>query len=158
MNYPRNTYNGKATQDVLNEGYTTLPQANTMFANNEKECDDECIKNVRTMGLLMGGLQSDKQDESECKTEAELEQIKNKNARENDKQNCAKINNIFIPYFDAGPIRMRTAGRFKYFSSRNNNFSNRDQTGILCVGTTCDMKQSDEAASLNGIVSAAKEQ
>lgn len=72
-----------------------------------------------------------------CLTEEELEAIGNKNQRENHPQNCAKINAAFTPYFDAGLVSMNKDGAFTYFSSRNNNFSNRDQTGRLCVGTVC---------------------
>merc|ERR1711918_249277 len=52
------------------------------------------------------------------------------------------------PYFDGGLVQvclaggavaekmgqMRKAGKFTYFSSRNNNFSNRNQAGFICVG------------------------
>lgn len=68
-----------------------------------------------------------------CLTQEELEDISNKNERENHPQNCAKINAAFTPYFDAGLKTMRAQGAFTYFSSRNNNFSNRDQTGRICV-------------------------
>ena len=37
-------------------------------------------------------------------------------------------------------MKMATVGKHPFFSSRNNNFSNRDQTGIVCVkgnGETC---------------------
>lgn len=68
-----------------------------------------------------------------CLTEAELDQIKNKNERENHPLNCAKLNAKPYPYFDAGVMQVNKAGKFAYFSSRNNNFSNRDQTGVVCV-------------------------
>ena len=68
-----------------------------------------------------------------CLTQAELENINNKNERENHPRNCAKLNAAFTPYFDAGPVTMQSVGRWPFFSSRNNNFSNRDQTGVICV-------------------------
>ena len=35
--------------------------------------------------------------------------------------------------------QVNVPGKFAYFSSRNNNFSNRDQTGVVCVkGTRTD--------------------
>mmetsp|Transcript_40605 Transcript_40605/g.100340 ORF Transcript_40605/g.100340 Transcript_40605/m.100340 type:complete len:922 (-) Transcript_40605:60-2825(-) len=70
---------------------------------------------------------------SACLTQEELENINNKNERENHPRNCAKLNAAFTPYFDAGPVAMNSMGRFPYFSSRNNNFSNRDHTGVICV-------------------------
>jgi hypothetical protein len=70
-----------------------------------------------------------------CLTEEELNDIRNKNQRENHPRNCAKLNAQKSPYFDAGLVEMKSVGRFNYFSSRNNNFSNRDQTGTICVGS-----------------------
>merc|ERR1719473_629906 len=72
-----------------------------------------------------------------CLTQQELNAINNKNARENHPQNCAKLNAAGggTPYFNAGVMQAKKTGKFAYFSSRNNNFSNRDQTGVLCVGT-----------------------
>jgi len=61
---------------------------------------------------------------------------KNQNNRDKAKkdiQNCMKLNNAPTPYFDAGLVKMRASGRFAYFSSRNNNFSNRSQKGLLIV-------------------------
>jgi len=69
----------------------------------------------------------------DCLTEQELDEIKNKNERENHPLNCAKLNAKPYPYFDGGLMKMTQAGKYAYFSSRNNNFSNRDQTGIMCV-------------------------
>merc|ERR1719359_784791 len=79
------------------------------------------------------------QDTSDCLSEEELDAIKNKNQRENHPQNCAKLNMKVSPYTNmlGGPVALTKTGRFQYFSSRNNNFSNRDQTGTICVGTDC---------------------
>jgi hypothetical protein len=68
-----------------------------------------------------------------CLTQTELDAILNINERQNHPLNCAKINAKPYPYFDAGVMRVSVPGKFAYFSSRNNNFSNRDQTGIVCV-------------------------
>ena len=37
------------------------------------------------------------------------------------------------PYYDAGVMKVSVPGKFAFMSSRNNNFSNRDQTGVICV-------------------------
>eukprot|EP00937_MAST-01D_sp_MAST-1D-sp2_P005899 g5899.t1 len=71
-----------------------------------------------------------------CLSEQELNNIGNKNQRENHPRNCAKLNAAHTPYFDGGAVQMRGKGQFAFFSSRNNNFSNRDQTGKICVGLT----------------------
>lgn len=76
-----------------------------------------------------------------CLSQTELENINNKNSRENRPQNCAKLNGKAHPYFDAGVVKIKantgastTRGKtYSFFSSRNNNFSNRDQTMDICV-------------------------
>lgn len=50
-----------------------------------------------------------------------------------DIQNCMMLGNAPTPYFDGGLVKMRASGRFTYLCSRNNNFSNRSQKGILIV-------------------------
>ena len=69
----------------------------------------------------------------ECFTQERLDNIKNSDTRENHPLNCAKMNAKFHPYFDGGLLFPRRGGIFSYFSSRNNNFSNRQQIGVLCV-------------------------
>ena len=85
-----------------------------------------------------------------CLSQTELDNINNKNSRENRPQNCAKLNGKVHPYFDAGVVTIKSgtgatpaaAGAggakargktYSFFSSRNNNFSNRDQTMDICV-------------------------
>ena len=68
-----------------------------------------------------------------CLTVAELKAISNKQERENHPLNCGKLNAKPYPYFDGGVMKADTPGKFAYFGSRNNNFSNRDQTGVICV-------------------------
>eukprot|EP00656_Telonema_subtile_P058028 TRINITY_DN969_c0_g1_i1.p1 TRINITY_DN969_c0_g1~~TRINITY_DN969_c0_g1_i1.p1 ORF type:complete len:1422 (+),score=381.16 TRINITY_DN969_c0_g1_i1:217-4482(+) len=72
--------------------------------------------------------------QTRCKTLEELEAIPKQANRERDPTNCAKLNGAHAPYFDGGLVKMEKAGRFPYYSSRNNNFSNRNQAGYLCVG------------------------
>ena len=70
----------------------------------------------------------------DCLSQQELDSINNKNARENHPRNCAKLNMRAAPYFDGGLVEMRNCGKkFAFFSTRNNNFSNRDQTGSLAI-------------------------
>lgn len=91
-----------------------------------------------------------------CLSQTDLEAINNQNQRENTPQNCAKLNGKAHPYFDAGVVSIKTASgataaqgkTYAFFSSRNNNFSNRDQTMNICVRgaadagkTTCGTKK-----------------
>jgi len=54
-------------------------------------------------------------------------------------RNCAKLNAAMDiygqrhPYFDAGLVKMNKPGRFAFLGTRNNNFSNRNQAGYICV-------------------------
>jgi hypothetical protein len=70
-----------------------------------------------------------------CLTQAELDAMPNQDEAQNHPLNCAKMNAKTHPYFDGGVMMLRKNGWFPYFSSRNNNFSNRQQNGIICVGT-----------------------
>jgi len=79
-----------------------------------------------------------------CLTAEQLKQFKNKNQRENHPANCGKLNGQESPYFDGGLVKMTKSGKYSYFSSRNNNFSNRDQTGHICVD-----KQNENKCTLN---------
>lgn len=36
-------------------------------------------------------------------------------------------------YFDLGPRKITSSGVYRYMCSRNNNFSNRDQKGVIVV-------------------------
>jgi len=68
-----------------------------------------------------------------CKTIAQLEATNGGTVSNTDVQNCMKINDPAAAYFNGGPIQMKTSGTYNYFSTRNNNFSNRSQKGILYV-------------------------
>jgi len=69
----------------------------------------------------------------QCLTQQQLENINNQNRRENHPLNCAKLNAAVTPYYDGGAKKMANTGKFSAQSSRNNNFSNRDQTLKICV-------------------------
>jgi len=64
-----------------------------------------------------------------CKTRKQLENSGNANQ---DIQNCAKLNDPKKQYFDGGLHEIK-AGTYHYFSTRNNNFSNRSQKGSITV-------------------------
>jgi len=58
----------------------------------------------------------------------------NENAAKQDPSNCFKLN-AAPQYFNGGLHKMNTTGEFQYISTRNNNFTNRDQKGALFVET-----------------------
>jgi len=70
-----------------------------------------------------------------CLTQEEIqaEQDKGNVKIEFDSRNCAKLNAARTPYFDAGLVKLHATGTFHYFSTRNNNFSNRGQKASITV-------------------------
>jgi len=74
---------------------------------------------------------------NKCLTQTQLDAISNQDVADFHPLNCAKLNAKPYPYFDGGLIFMRKSGWFPYFSSRNNNFSNRQQIAVVCVGSSC---------------------
>jgi len=141
-NYPADITSKTAAEAIGIPGYKN---PGSMFTTDGTNADMKTIKNLAFLGqeatLTATGTQ--------CLTRTELDEIRNKNQREQHPRNCAKLNAQATPYFNAGLVSMKKAGMFSYFSSRNNNFSNRDQTGSICVkGTGFECKTS--AASGGG--------
>eukprot|EP00656_Telonema_subtile_P058030 TRINITY_DN969_c0_g1_i11.p1 TRINITY_DN969_c0_g1~~TRINITY_DN969_c0_g1_i11.p1 ORF type:complete len:793 (+),score=208.25 TRINITY_DN969_c0_g1_i11:217-2595(+) len=103
-----------------------------MFWTAANKPDEKAIMKMAFLGQErgLGG---------KCKTMAELAAINNNNQRERDPRNCAKLNAVTdangqrTPYFDGGLMTMRKGGMFSYMSTRNENFSNRNQHGFMCV-------------------------
>jgi len=52
---------------------------------------------------------------------------------EEDVRNCGKLNAMKTGYFNGGIVKMNNTGTFYYMSTRNHNFTNRDQKGIIYV-------------------------
>jgi hypothetical protein len=112
--------------------FFTLPcdSAEGCAVGEEKVGNLDMIKKMALLDqetILRSGAES-------CLTQEELENINNQNEREYHPRNCAKMNAAFHPYFDGG-IQQVTAKKkaYSFFSSRNNNFSNRDHTMAICV-------------------------
>jgi len=133
----------------INLAATGTEDEASMFLNAQVESDPAVafagLANARRLAFLDQTQILGRQTPlKQCLTQNELDNINNKNARENDPQNCAKLNAQATPYFNGGMMKMSKGGQFGFFSSRNNNFSNRDQTGKICVigdGKTCSAKE-----------------
>jgi len=96
----------------------------TMFIDDDGEPDFDTILHLAYL------------NQTDCKDLEEILQIANENDRDQDPQNCFKIN-APTPYFNGGVHQMNKEGTFKYMSSRNNHFTNRDQKGsIMVMGNT----------------------
>lgn len=109
---------------------------------------DECYQTIMRIAYL--NQQSDVgslilRANNKCLTESELNKIiavSGEDTAKNHPLNCAKMNAKPFPYFDGGIMFMRRNGYFPFFSSRNNNFSNRQQSGIICIGSNCTIDSS----------------
>lgn len=77
-----------------------------------------------------------------CLNATELDAIGNQDVADFHPLNCAKLNAKPHPYFDGGVMMVKKNGWFPFFSSRNNNFSNRQQIGVICVGSVCKVDNS----------------
>lgn len=55
----------------------------------------------------------------------ELNEIADQDTARTHPLNCATMSAKPYPYFDGGLVKAQRPGRFSFFSSRNNNFSNR---------------------------------
>jgi len=73
-------------------------------------------------------------DQEDCETKEEIlaRNGNNEGNAEQDVKNCGKLN-AASQYFDGGVLKMNKTGTFHYMSTRNHNFSNRDQKGIIYV-------------------------
>jgi len=72
--------------------------------------------------------------QTDCPTYEELlaANDQNENDADQDPDNCFKLN-AAPAYFDGGLVQMNHTGLFYYMSTRNHNFSNRDQKGSILV-------------------------
>jgi hypothetical protein len=97
---------------------------------------DECYAMLMRLAYLNQQLDGGAlvvRDGRQCLTEEELDAMGSREQAQNHPLNCAKMNAKPFPYFDGGIMWLSKNGWFPFFSSRNNNFSNRDQSGILVI-------------------------
>jgi hypothetical protein len=85
-----------------------------------------------------GGKQCKDQSELNCcytKEQLDNKHTNNNGEKEQDVQNCFILNGNNANYFDGGLVKMIKAGTFNYMSTRNNNFTNRSQKGVINVSS-----------------------
>lgn len=121
-----NAGEGTASTDRSNmvqiaEYGASVPASDEWLASNTPLFED---KNLRMRMAML--------DQTDClDKEALLEKNNgNNNAAEQDVQNCMKLN-AAERYFDGGLVQMNKTGTFYYMSTRNNNFTNRGQKGVI---------------------------
>lgn len=133
---PRDPTDNKATRadrsnlvqvDDLSMNIPRHAQYNTMFLKDDGTPDIDTIRKLAFPGI-------DIFDGVSCLNYTILLQRYNgdRDEAQKDNQNCYKINSP-SPYFNLGLVKMKANGRFAYISTRNNNFSNRSQKGLIIV-------------------------
>jgi hypothetical protein len=128
----------------------------TISSSNSKAT--ECYNTVMRLAYLNQQLDQGSltlRANKDCLTQTELDAYSNQDIAENHPLNCAKMNAKPFPYFDGGMMFVRKDGWFPFYSSRNNNFSNRQNIGIICVGSTCKLQNGtgvlqDQNPEVNG--------
>lgn len=145
-NVPRD-YMGYSAASTMPFSLKQSYSNNTVLANapcykpgDSKATADECYATMMRLAYLNQQTDSGSlvlRGGAKCLTQAQLDAIGNTDIADFHPLNCAKMNAKPYSYFDGGIMFMRKSGWFPYFSSRNNNFSNRQQIGIICVGANC---------------------
>jgi hypothetical protein len=150
---PDGNANNNARADRMNLIEQAQPQANmpkgmmnnAAYVQNSMFATGEAAKRMAFLGQENLPVCQNGNQQNCCKTQAQLNAINAGNARDNNPQNCAFVNQggataknnrgqtKYTPYFDGGVQKMGTQGRHTYYSSRNNNFSNRDSKGFIQV-------------------------
>jgi len=116
-------YGGEGSQFLSEEDATRAAHLDLHLLN---QCDD----------ATLDGNNNDQDDDNlDVRCCATLEQLQNKHGNNRDRidrsvYNCAKLNPAGRK-MDLGLIKVGKKGVFKYMSSRNNNFTNRSQKGVL---------------------------
>jgi len=124
------------------EGTDRTDRSNIVQTNGDKNtpADDKWVSGntalfpSKTLRQRMAMLGQPVDNPNLCKSwEALLAQNgNNENNAKADVQNCMKLN-AAGEYFNGGLIQMKTTSTFTYISTRNNNFTNRDQKGVINV-------------------------
>jgi len=102
----------------------------TLFVNDRGQPDIPLIYKMALLDQPVNITDPSKK----CLTNEQLLAVTNNNQDQADEhvQNCAKLNSASV-YFDGGLVTMRATGTFHYMSTRNNNFSNRQQKASITV-------------------------
>jgi len=105
------------------KNYPIASSSQTLFATSGQAWE------MAYLNQYNGQLCATSSDQNCCLTP---DQIQNTGNADQNVNNCQKINGP-VQYYDGGLVRMGTAGTYYYMSTRNNDFTNRSQKGILFV-------------------------
>jgi hypothetical protein len=100
----------------------SLPVTDAWVANNPKKVFFE-DPNLRLRFSTLG--------QQGCRTASQITAAGG--TAETDETNCGKLNTNDAIYFNGGIVKMNKTGTFYYMNTRNHDFSNRDQKGIIYV-------------------------
>ena len=141
LGYDHSTTSLSYSQEQAIANMTTLSHAPCYnHTTDSTTTATDCLHTMLRLAYLnqqsdVGSLQL--RQGKNCLTETELNQQTNEDVADFHPLNCAKMNAKPFPYFDGGILFLRKLGWFPFFSSRNNNFSNRQNIGVICVGPKC---------------------
>jgi hypothetical protein len=123
---------GEGTDGTDRSNMVQIPRPDSSYPASE----DWIARNPRKVLLSDANLRLRfaQLDQVNCRTLQEILDANGNNAgnAEQDVTNCGKLN-AASPYFDGGVLKMNKTGTFHYMNTRNHNFTNRDQKGILIV-------------------------
>lgn len=141
--------------NMMDSGYPRPPYPNSPLPANFKTMFYAADATVDLTTIMYVAFLGQKQQLAafgkRCLNQTELNAINDPNVRRFHPRNCAKLNAAYTPYFDGGLITMRMRGAFTYICTRNNNLSNRDQTGRICVGVVCTDPAADSDPGARGV-------
>jgi hypothetical protein len=142
-NHLNNNLTFAQKQELAN--YTVLMNAPCYNHGDSMETAVTCYQTIMRLAYLNQQLDSGSlvlRAGKNCLTQAELDSYANQDVAKNHPLNCAKLNAKPYTYFDGGIMFMLKNGWFPFYTTRNNNFSNRQNIGIICVGNQCKIDNS----------------
>jgi hypothetical protein len=128
-----NAGEGTAQTDKSNIVQIATPDKSHPVSDSWLKSNTDLFSNSKTR-KRMAMIDQPVDDPNLCKSFEELLTLNNNNQNnaKQDVRNCMKLN-AAGEYFDGGVLKMKSSGNFYYMSSRNNNFTNRDQKGSIIV-------------------------
>jgi len=124
-----------ANQDVGNQrtNYPKPFDSVPIWGNTDSQTAQETTFKMAYINQFNGVQCATQTDTNCCLSKTQLDAIGGDETQNT--QNCFILNAAGANYFDGGLVPMVAAGTFNYMSTRNNDFTNRSQKGVITVST-----------------------